>query len=74
MNKKDRFVISATVAGVIIMLYLTISSMMYIKCITKSTTEVDMCECQQVYRPWKSNPDCLWQSGLMLLSTDRGPG
>lgn len=50
---------SAIVAGVIIMLYVCVSSMMYIKCITKSKTEIDMCECQQKFRPWKSNPDCL---------------
>jgi len=59
MNKNDRFVMSAIVAGVIIMLYVCVSSMMYIKCITKSKTEIDMCECQQKFRPWKSNPDCL---------------
>lgn len=59
MNKKDKFTILATVVGIVAMIYLSVSSMMYIKCITKSTTEVDMCECQQKFRPWKSNPDCL---------------
>ena len=59
MNKKDKFTILATVVGIVAMIYLGVSSMMYINCISESITEVDMCECQQVYRPWKSNPDCL---------------